>query len=434
MLRRKFIRDLGISAASIPLVLNLPSLGWARTKARPKRIVFMFSPNGIVPDQFWPDKTGSEFEFKEIMKPLEKFRDKTLIVKGLCDKIRGDGDSHMRGMSCLLTGIELFPGNIQGGSHTPAGWAKGISIDQEIKNFLQKNPETQTRFGSLEFGVNVPDRADPWTRWVYSGPNKPIAPITDPYDMFEKLYGQVENRENIGSILDSLKADLKIIQQNVSSEDRQILEEHATLIRELEQELKMAGEESKSLEPPTLELGIRMKHENMPKHSKMQTELLLNAFKADMARVATVQFTKSVGQARMTWLGIEDGHHGLSHESDSNKKAQEKLVKINQWYCQQLANMVEKFSKTKDIDGNSMLDNTLFIWTNELGKGNSHTLDDIPFVMVGGGGDFKMGRYLKLKRTAHNRLLMSLAHRFEHRIDSFGNKNYCKDGIISELT
>ncbi len=67
-------------------------------------------------------------------------------------------------MSCLLTGIELFPGNIQGGSDTPAGWAKGISIDQEIKNFFQSRDESRTRFGSLEFGVAVPDRADPWTR------------------------------------------------------------------------------------------------------------------------------------------------------------------------------------------------------------------------------------------------------------------------------
>ena len=70
----------------------------------------------------------------------------------------------MRGIGCLLTGIELFPGNIQGGSDTPAGWASGISIDQEINNYLQPSDETRTRFGSLEFGVMVPDRADTWTR------------------------------------------------------------------------------------------------------------------------------------------------------------------------------------------------------------------------------------------------------------------------------
>jgi hypothetical protein len=71
------------------------------------------------------------------LKPLEPFKDRLLTLQGLSNRVRGDGDNHMRGMSCLLTGIELFPGNIQGGSHTPAGWASGLSIDQELKNFLQ---------------------------------------------------------------------------------------------------------------------------------------------------------------------------------------------------------------------------------------------------------------------------------------------------------
>src|SRR4029077_2355714 len=137
---------------------------------------------------FWPDAEGmlTEPMLKESLKPLAPFRDKTLILHGLCDKVRGDGDSHMRGIGCLLTGIELFPGNIQGGSHTPAGWASGQSVDQEIKGVLRRHPAPTTRFGSLEFGVMVPDRADIWTRMVYSGPNRPIAPIDNPYQMFNK--------------------------------------------------------------------------------------------------------------------------------------------------------------------------------------------------------------------------------------------------------
>ena len=203
--RREFIRDLGIGAAALPFVLNLPSLGFANQQRRKQRLVVMFSPNGVVPSAFWPDEEGPSFKLKESLKPLEPFRDRTLILHGVCDKLRGDGDNHMRGMGCLLTGIELFPGNIQGGSDTPAGWAKGISIDQEIKNFLQSRPETRTRLGSLEFGVMVPDRADTWTRMVYAGPNKPLAPIDDPYQMFGKLYGRMKDQESLKSILDELQ-------------------------------------------------------------------------------------------------------------------------------------------------------------------------------------------------------------------------------------
>ena len=134
--RREFLRHLGISTAALPFVLNLPSLGFANQQERKQRLVVMFSPNGVVPKTFWPDEEGDEFTLKESLKPLEPFQDQTLILHGVCDKVRGDGDNHMRGIGCLLTGIELFPGNIQGGSDTPAGWASGISIDQEIKNLL----------------------------------------------------------------------------------------------------------------------------------------------------------------------------------------------------------------------------------------------------------------------------------------------------------
>ena len=127
-----------------------------------------------------PRRPTSRSKLKESLKPLEPFQSRTLFLHGVCDKVRGDGDNHMRGMGCLLTGIELFPGNIQGGSDTPAGWSSGHSIDQEIKAFLQKDASTRTLFGSLEFGVMVPDRADTWTRMVYAGPNKPIAPIDNP--------------------------------------------------------------------------------------------------------------------------------------------------------------------------------------------------------------------------------------------------------------
>src|ERR1700736_6558894 len=185
--RREFIRDLGLGAAALPFILNLPSLGFANQLRRKQRLVVMFSPNGVVPSTFWPDKPGKLATLKESLKPLEPFKTRTLLLHGVCDKIRGDGDGHMRGIGCLLTGIELFPGNIQGGSDTPAGWSKGISIDQEIQNHLQGDAATRTRFGSLEFGSMVPDRADPWARMVYAGANKPIAPIDDPYQMFGKL-------------------------------------------------------------------------------------------------------------------------------------------------------------------------------------------------------------------------------------------------------
>jgi len=435
--RRRFLKSLGLKAAALPFLTNLPSLGFAGSSTRKKRLVVMFSPNGTVPWQFWPDQEGRDFELKQILKPLEPYRDQMLVLKGVCDKVRGDGDSHMRGMRCLLTGTELFPGNIQGGSHTPAGWSTGISLDQELKNFLQKDPETRTRFGSLEFGIMVPDRADTWTRMSYVGPNRPVAPIDNPYQMFEKLYGQVRDRESLVSVLDDVQSDLKSLRSVVSVEDRQLLDQHTSFVRSMEKELRETPErESEAGHPvPELEPGVREDNDNMPQISRMQIDLMVNSFVADFSRIATLQYTNSVGQARMRWLGIDDGHHSLSHKGDDEETAQEKLTKINTWYCEQLAYLVKRLAETPEPGGpGSLLDNTQIVWGNELGKGNSHTLDNIPFVLLGGGSNFKTGRSLKYGNVPHNRLLMSLAHSFGHEIETFGTEAFCKDGPLTGLT
>jgi len=429
--RRDFLSRLGISAAALPFAAGLPSLR-AAVPERKQRLVFMFTPNGTIPPNFWPEETGGEFELKRILQPLEPFKKDLLILKGISNKIRGDGDGHMRGMSCLLTAIELFPGNIQGGSDTPAGWAKGISIDQEIRNYFQERSASRTRFGSLEFGVAVPNRADPWTRWSYAGPNKPVAPIDNPYQMFEKLYGRMKDKETLGSILDDLTDDFKRIGARVSSEDRKLLQEHLAFVREMETELQSSDEAGGQHAMPALDPGVVMENDNIPRISRMQIELLVNSFQNDMARVANLQYTNSVGNAKMTWLGINEGHHTLSHDPDLNTESLEKLTKINTWFCEELAYLCRRLADTPEPGGEgTMLDHTTIIWTNELGKGNSHTLDNIPFVLAGKGCGFKTGRSLRFEKAAHNRLWLSVAQSVGHAITTFGNPVHCADGPLS---
>lgn len=433
--RREFLKRLQLGAAAAPFLANLPCFAAAGAsagrKTRKQRLIVVFSPNGVVPDNFWPEETGADFKLPSILEPLAPFKKQLLTLHGVNDKIRGDGDSHMRGIGCLLTGIELLPGNIQGGGNTPAGWSSGHSIDQEIKNFLQKDPATRTRFGSLEFGVGVPDRADTWTRMVYAGANKPIAPIDDPYQMFNKLYGRRQDEESLRSVLDELQADLKKVREAVGKEDRRVLDEHTTFVREMEQELRNAP---KDMNHPVPELadGVKDDNDSIPTLSKMQIELLVGSLAADFTRIATLQYDRSVGGTRMSWLGVAEGHHSLSHEPDSNEEAQKKLTKINTWYAEQVAYLAQRLRETPEPDGSgSLLDNTLIIWTNELGKGNSHTLNNIPFVCVGGMQGMTMGRSHKLGGVAHNRLLLSLAHGFGHEITKFGNVDHCTDGPLS---
>lgn len=427
--RRSALKTLGLSAAALPFV---PALRANTPEAKPgQRIIFVFSPNGTIPDEFWPDATGPDFAFKRILEPLAAHRDRTLMLRGISNKVRGDGDGHMRGMGCMLTGIELFPGNIQGGSDTPAGWASGISIDQELKNFLQASDATRTRQGVLNLGVAVPDRADPWTRWAYAGPNQPITPLSDPQQTFQTLYGGLKDKETIGSVLDKVGGELKDLAAKLPAEDRDVLERHLTHVREYEKKLSNSevGELRHPAPPP--DPKIELINDQIPAVSRAQIELLANAFANDQARVATLQYTNSVGNARMNWVGVEDGHHALSHDPDHAKESFEKLVKINRWFAGEVAFLADRLAALPDPSGQgSLLDHTTILWTNELGKGNSHLQDNLPFLLLGGGLGFKMGRFLDLGGVAHNRLWLSIAHAFGHPIPTFGNPALCQDGPL----
>ena len=433
MSRRAWLHRTGLSAAMLPWVGGLPSLVAAPTRRPKQRLVIVFSPNGVVPDAFWPKETGTAFQLPEILQPLESLREQTLILQGVDNRIRGDGDDHMRGMSCLLTAIELFPGNIQGGGNTPSGWPRGHSIDQELKSFLQADDTSRTLFGSLEFGVLVPHRADVWTRMVYAGPNRPIAPISNPYQMFRKLYGDRAEQETVASVLDAVAAELQQIRQRVSSEDRHLLEDHLNWVRQTEVDLQASAAQQTAV-PPALEQGVPEDNEQMPRLSDLQQDLLVSAFRNDLTRIATLQYTNSVGNARMKFLGIEEGHHELSHDPDEKQESVAKLTKINLWYCQQIVALANRLAAVPEPDGEgTLLDHTTILWTNELGKGNSHTLNSIPFVLVGRGAGFQMGRALKFEHLPHNRLWISLAHAFGHSIESFGNPELSKGGVVDEL-
>jgi hypothetical protein len=482
--RREFLRDMGIGGAALPFILNLPSLGFANQTKRKQRLILAFSPNGIVPGTFWPDAevpafgasiagmlgsplAGSPLSagvlptsywkrvgydrhlnvnqteypltpnfMRESLQSLRPIADKTLMLQGLRVSAGPPGDTHMRGIGCLWTGISLFPGSHQGGGSTPAGWPKGPSIDQVLKNFLQTQPETRTRFGSLEFAGNVPqDSCNIFTRMIYAGANRPIAPISSPYQMFAKLYGRMKSQDTLKSILDELRDDLRSVAGTVSTEDRLLLEEHTTFVRQMEQDLTARDNQVLAVAPPELEPGIAVTNDNLPKICKMQVDLLVNALTNDFARMASFQIVPAVSSVRMSWLGLTEGHHDLSHKTDRDEDAREKLTKIINWYCEQLVYLAKRLAETPEPGGpGSLLDNTTIIWSNELANGDTHSIDNIPFVLIGNGCDFRMGRYLKHTREPHNRLHLAVAHAFGYHIKEFGDPAWCAAGPLGRLT
>jgi hypothetical protein len=252
--------------------------------------------------------------------------------------------------------------------------------------------------------------------------------------MFSKLYGQVKDRQSMRSVLDELHEDLAKVSAALPAEDRRILEDHTTLVREFERELSTQHAEVAHAEP-VLEQGLIEQNDQMPKISRMQIELVVASLAANFTQVASLQYTNSVGQPHMKWLGIDEGQHSLSHESNTNADAQEKLTKIGAWYAGEVAHLATRLAQTPEPGGDgSLLDHTTILWTNELGEGNSHSLDDIPWVLVGNGLGFTMGRAIQCGGLPHNRLHLSIAHAMGlTELKRFGNPDYCGDGPLTGL-
>ncbi len=420
---------LGAAGALIGSAL-LPRSVWAGPGTPPKRLVIIFTANGTIYPNWAPTGTETNFTLSPILKPLAAFQNRMIVLDGINVEAarHGNGDDHMKGMGCMLTGIELLPGTTMGGAGTPAGFAGGISIDQKIANAIG----TSTTYKSLEFGAYVKD-SDVWSRMCYSGANQPLPPMEDPLKVYQRLFSGsglspadltrlLKRRQ---SVLDQVQGTLKTLENNVGTDDRVRVQAHLESVQQVEKQLLS---QTAACIPPVQGSPLDLNDpNNYPAVGKLQMDMLVTSLACDLTRVASMQFSHSVSQVSFPWLGIAEGHHDLSHMGDSDTVAEGKLVQINTWYASQIAYLLGKMDAVQENNGKTLLDNSLVVWMNELGKGNAHSHEPLPVVIMGGAnGALKTGRYLKYPQPVlHQNLLVSLANAMDVPMTTFGNPAYC---------
>jgi hypothetical protein len=436
--RRALLRGAGGIALGLPfLEAMMPRRANGAAVANPKRFLVFFSPDGSIHENWVPTGTETDFSLSRILAPLEAHKERVVILDGVENKVGGysarPGDDHMKGMGTMLTGIGLLPGTTQGGAGDPAGLAAGISVDQAVANVIG----TDTKFKSLELGVEAANAGTVWGYSAYAGANQPLPPDNNPRAVFNRVFAsigadtsamarvQAERR----SVLDAVKDSYTRLNPRLGSTDRAKLDEHLTNVRDLETRLTatpMAGAAcAKPADPGTVDYKSNA---NFPVVAKLQMDLMVMALACDLTRVGTLQFEQSVGDIRFTWVdpAITRGHHDLSHDGDSLTDSIEQLTKINIWYTQQLAYLLDSLQRLKEADGSSILDNTLLIWVNELARGNVHSHDKMPYLLAGGaGGALRTGRFLSYKGTPHNNLLVSCMNLMGAPGNTFGDPAFC---------
>jgi hypothetical protein len=457
--RRTFLRGAGGAVVALPL---LESMSIAQTPSATKRFVVFFTPNGVVPEHWTPAGDATNYSFtmtgkatpnqynianpKHVLEPLEPYKADLTILERVAMYSTSQGPNlnpHDRGMGHMLTAIAMDPGDgaEDGTAHLINGSAGGPSIDQEIA----KHIGSETKFRSLEFGVKSEFRSNQpiVSTMSYTAPFQPVIPENDPMAAYTRIFsdgvpaseGGAEPAFNAmlfkkKSVLDRVLEDFSGLQTRVSAADWQKLDAHAGAIRQIEQTLttgvQVGGICALPTQPGTIDF---MASENYDAVGKLQVDLLVMALACDLTRVASVQWSTAESNFSWTFMGINEGHHDISHKPDTDPYAIQNMVDIQYWYAQQYAYLLEKMKSVSEGDA-SLLDNSLAFWVNEQGQANVHETRGIPVVLGGKlGGAVSTGRWMQLPEFAHNNLYVDFLHKFGVDQNVFGQADLCYNAV-----
>jgi hypothetical protein len=442
--RRRFLRNLGVCLA-LPALQAFPGrvLGAAGTPklvgttatGAPLRTAFLYFPNGAIPSAWWPSETGADFALNRTMEPLANIKQHIQILGGLGDIAAnagpdGGGD-HARANGTFLTGVRIKKTN-------GADFQAGVSIDQVMAQQIG----LLTPFRSLELScdtvLNV-GTCDTEYACVYqhnlawSTPTTPLTPEVNPRALFERMFGAgtpQDRAKNLAirqqqkrSILDFLQNDIRGLAREVTGRDRDKIDEYFTGVRDIEQRIQLAENARAGRSQPTADspdAGIPASYKD---YVRLMFDMLFLAFQTDSTRVATFMISGDGNNRDFSEIGVNDGHHNLSHHGRRPDWIQ-KVAIIDHFYVSQLAYFLEKMAGTTDIDGNSLLHNSQIVYGSGNSDGNSHSHTNLPVILAGhAGGTLQPGRYSRFSDLPITNLYLSMFDRLgaTQRLDRFGD-------------
>ena len=441
--RRSFLRGLGVTMALPFLECMLPSVVKAAAASAmggaPKRLVFMYLPNGMDMDNWTPSGAGDKFELPSTLQPLTAVRQQVSVLSGLAHgnaRALGDGaGDHARANACFLTGVHVR-------KTAGADIQAGISADQIAALQVGKN----TRLPSLELSCEPTTRqagsCDSGYACAYQhniswrNENTPMPPIGDPRLVFDRLFttsdedpdllaGRALRESCRSSILDVVREDAKAFQKRLGATDRRKVDEYLTGLRETEVAIQQQAKfkaENAAKPRPAME-----KPEGIPgdmtEHIRIMYDLLALALQSDSTRIASMMTLHEGSNRPYPFIGVTDGHHDLSHHGNSAEK-KEKIAKINRFHMEQVAYLLTKLQSMKEGFG-TVLDNSMIVVGSGIADGNAHAHHDLPVLLCGGGGGtLKPGRHVRYeKETPMTNLYLSLLDRMGVKADRIGDSS-----------
>jgi hypothetical protein len=432
--RRTVLRGAGATLALPLLDAMIPArTALAQTAAKGKpRFVGCFVPHGAAPGYWVPEKEGPlEAALPFIWKPLEPFRDHTVILTGLHSRSAepppgATGADHWVAAAFMCANK---PKKTAG-----ADVYAGTTIDQMIAQKIGRdNLMPSMQLAVEDPGANSSNCGEgyscAYTNSIsWSSPTQPLPMELNPQVVFERMFGdgasveqRAARRKRDGSILDSLNASLARLRGQTSAADRVRLDDYTDNVREIERRLQIAMKASTvAPEDMTVPVGVP---QTFDEHIKLQFDLMALAFQADITRVGTLLFARDLtGRTYPESEAPTVGFHGASHHGEDPRRIAD-LAKINQYHVKMLAHLIANLAKTEDGDG-TLLDHSLILYGSNMGNPNQHLHYDVPHVLVGGlSGKLKGGRHLAYptKQVPTGNLLLTVLDMYDIHQDSIGD-------------
>lgn len=423
--RRMFLGGSAV-ALGLPWLESLHGSKAYGADGAPKRILAFYVPDGIHMPNFRPSTVGANYDLPTILSPLADLKSKVNVISGLKnDPARPDGPGdHASGTGAFLT--VAHPKKTQG-----ADIQNGISMDQVAANALKD----LSRIPSLQLGIDggsgVGDCDSGYscayaTNISWASSTQPLPKVTSPSVVFEQIFQGFDPQATAEekakrtayrtSILDAVREDANSLKVKLGTTDKVKLDQYLTGIDELEDKISKAqmGPVCDPIDHPGEPVGLE-------DHVAIMTQLMALAFQCDVTRVITFMLANAGSNRSYEFLGVSGGHHEISHHQDLQENF-DKLTVIDQWEVQQFANLVAALDAVEDVDGKTVLDNSLVYFGSEISDGNAHNHDDMPILLAGtAGGAFASGRHIVTGGSSVAKLYVSMLNAVGVEIDAFGD-------------
>ena len=427
--RRTLLRGAGV-AISLPLLDAMVPAATAQsqTAAGGKlRFGTVYVPNGIYPGDWHPEKVGKDFEFKKVMKPVEKFRDYVTTISRLKspEGAQDMGGIHMGASSAFLNGAGPLSENgdfneLRSKKSVDQYIADAIAGDTPIRSLEVGTEDMGTSAGACD---NYPCLFFNTLSWYDD--ESPLPVSISPQVTFERMFGdpgtaeqRLRRLETKQNMLDSILDESKRLERMLGSSDRALLDEYLTNIHRIDDQIQKLSTRSTVIANTTGgPVGIP---EDFDEHMTLTYDLMHLAFQGDMTRVFSFMTGHEATGRSYAHIGVNEPHHNVSHHKNTDESIA-KYSMITNYQMQKFAQFVDKLYNTPEGDGN-LLDSTLLYFGAGMSNGLVHDRHNVPALLLGGaGGRLEGNRHIQAKEDEPtSNLLLGIADIMGAELDTIG--------------